>query len=875
MFEPLPRLNSPWEPWSLPLVLGVAVLVGVLTVWSYCGFGRALRLALWLGLVAALGYAFHGLIKSLADRGWQIAALGSVLREQLWTLVGSGLVVVGLLLALQMATSWGTSQRLLARPHQITVLLTLRLCALAVIALILLRPSWEIIRTNEQNGWLLILFDESRSMQERDEPPDLSRWQKMIAELEQARDLIEELHRQGRIEPVLYAFHSIGQLRQLQLGAWPKAEDKPDGSNTALLDAIMRAIQDRQQASDKPVLAVIALSDGRDTYNFPKLDEVVQKARENSVRIHAIGFGHPGGTALLPDVDVVRIEAPRHARVKDRVVVTGVINTQQFLNQPIRIRLLIDGKPATHAEKPGEEVAFTITPTRPNQTFRFALPPARTPDQPGNIRITLKADPQPNERDLSNNEKITTVTVTKEGVSVLYLDRLRAWEPREISRAFKSDERISLFTDFNYRVTDPNNWRQKLLENLQSTQYDVFIIGDIPASQFSPEILRHMANAVDQRGAGFLMIGGHQSFAAGGWRDTPVARILPVDMSESGSLEGGPNQVLDVAFFPEPRALAEHHFILRQGPDPKTSLQRWRELPPLSGGSKVGRPVVRAQVLATSQPDGKGDVLLAVLDGIGKGRSAALAVDTTWRWTMPPFDPKLLFKPLPPGELTEGQLAFIRFWRQLVLWLARQEQQGDAIYADLELLDLPRGSSQSVLLQAVRVQPGGARDERQPVEGVVFHLELLKPGEEQPRRLSIEAKSGADGKVRVTIPREETLQPGQYVVFVSAEHNGKPFADRISVSFLVSDISREDLNRSANFDLLQQLCTRTDGIFLAHAGLTKLLEQYRHGELTTRKTVERYPEWDKPMPLAQGLALLLFASFIICEWTLRRYWGLV
>ncbi|MCS7167712.1 MAG: glutamine amidotransferase [Gemmatales bacterium] len=875
MAEFLPRLNQPWEPLTLPVVLAVCALVAVLTVWSYLGLRSAVRWMLALGMVAALVYAIAGLAGSYSARAGQLSSLGEAFREQLWTLTGCGLIIAGCLVALRMTASWRQPSATVAQPRQVAILLTLRLLTVLVLGLILLRPSWEFTTTETRTGQVIILLDESRSMQERDELPDMSRWQKAVAELQQARELIEQLQRERTVELALFTFHVAGHLRPIPAETWPKAEHNPDGGNTGLLDALVRVLQERRQASDKPVLAVILLSDGRDTYNFPRLDEVVQKAREQSTRIHAIGFGHPGGTKALPDVEVARIEAPRHVRIKDRLVVTGVVNTQQLLNQPITIRLLIDGKPAVHAEKPNQEVTYTITPERHQQTFRFALPPARSPDQPGNIRVSLRADFQPAERDLSNNEKVTTITVTKEGLSVLYLDRLRAWEPREIARAFKGDERISLFTDFNYRVTEPNSWRQKLLENLRNTQYDVFILGDIPASQFSPEILQHLADAVDKRGAGLLMIGGHQSFAAGGWHNTPLAKVLPVDMSESGSLEGGPNRILDVPFIPEPRALAEHHFILRQGPDPKTSLQRWQQLPPCSGGSKLGRPVVRAQVLATSQPDGKGEILLAVLDGIGKGRSAALAVDTTWRWTMPPFDKRLLFKPLPPGELTEGQIAFIRFWRQLVLWLARQEQQGDAIYADLEVLDLPRGSSQGVLLQAVRVQPGGHRDERLPVESVIFHLELLKPGEDTPRRLSLEARSGADGKVRVTLPRDETLQPGQYVLFVSAEHNGKPFAERISVSFLVSDISREDLNRSANFDLLQQLCARTGGIFQAHSGLTKLLEQYRTGESLVRTITERYPDWDKPMPLAQGLALLLFALLIIAEWTLRRYWGLV
>jgi hypothetical protein len=158
---------------------------------------------------------------------------------------------------------------------------------------------------------------------------------------------------------------------------------------------------------------------------------------------------------------------------------------------------------------------------------------------------------------------------------------------------------------------------------------------------------------------------------------------------------------------------------------------------------------------------------------------------------------------------------------------------------------------------------------------VIFHLQLRKPGEEAAKPLPLEPRSGADGKVRVTIPAEETRQPGQYVLFISATLDGKPFAESISVSFLVSDISREDLNRSANFELLQQLCKRTGGIFLAHSGLSHLLDQYRHSESISRKVTEQFPDWSKPLPWAQWMVLLLFTGLVVVEWTLRRLWGLV
>ena len=41
-----------------------------------------------------------------------------------------------------------------------------------------------------------------------------------------------------------------------------------------------------------------------------------------------------------------------------------------------------------------------------------------------------------------------------------------------------------------------------------------------------------------KKGAGLIMLGGHSSFGAGGWADTPLAEILPVQIHPGdGQLE--------------------------------------------------------------------------------------------------------------------------------------------------------------------------------------------------------------------------------------------------------------------------------------------------------------------------------------------------
>lgn len=61
--------------------------------------------------------------------------------------------------------------------------------------------------------------------------------------------------------------------------------------------------------------------------------------------------------------------------------------------------------------------------------------------------------------------------------------------------------------------------------------YDSIVLSDIPAWNLAPEQMEMIRTGVKDLGIGFAMIGGENSFGAGGYYDTPIERALPVDMS--------------------------------------------------------------------------------------------------------------------------------------------------------------------------------------------------------------------------------------------------------------------------------------------------------------------------------------------------------
>ena len=61
--------------------------------------------------------------------------------------------------------------------------------------------------------------------------------------------------------------------------------------------------------------------------------------------------------------------------------------------------------------------------------------------------------------------------------------------------------------------------------------YDMVVLSDVPAWRLSPEQMAMIRAGVKDLGIGFTMIGGENSFGAGGYFDTPIEEALPVEMS--------------------------------------------------------------------------------------------------------------------------------------------------------------------------------------------------------------------------------------------------------------------------------------------------------------------------------------------------------
>jgi hypothetical protein len=261
------------------------------------------------------------------------------------------------------------------------------------------------------------------------------------------------------------------------------------------------------------------------------------------------------------------------------------------------------------------------------------------------------------------------------------------------------------------------------------------------------------------------------------------------------------------------------------------------------------------------KPDIAGEVLLAAESGepvlvarlYDKGRVMAFAGDTTWRWVRPP----------------QGHQLHARFWKQLVLWLAKQEEAEGNVWVKPDTRRLPSGGR---LGFAVGLRGKGGVD--------------LKEARYEAR---IVGPDGVETAVPTTRDRDEdrgafwkTDVPGEYRIVVKGsgkDTDGQMLTGETSARFLVSQDDTELARRAADHEFLKRLAAAGGGKF--HRGdedaLARFLQTlYAQPLPQVRPKATLWPDWRR-LTLSGFLPgfFLAFVTLLSLEWLLRRRWGLV
>ena len=769
-----------------------------------------------------------------------------------WSLPGLGLPAFGVLAAvLTLLTLWTYLGVRHATWRRVLVVLGLRVVALVIALVLVLRPS--LARPEDDSALpsrLLFAFDYSESMKFTDTFQDLSRWQYLmrILQSDRVQSSLRRLADQ-RIEAVYYqGAHDLTKF---------DPATKPEGKRTDIGLWLQTLLE--KHAKDPLLRGVLLFSDGAD--NGPQAPTTtLEKAAQwrRLAAIHTFGVGSPTTTSRQRDIawDQQKILVdPSPVGMKAKMTVKAYLNAPGFENAGVNVHMFLDeaGKPASGKQTiPAQRVV--LKKAQGNEVVFSTDAPAAV----GEYRVTLKADVLPGEVSAMNNEVSTYVTVTKEGLSVLWVDRKRAFEPVfAIRYGLAPDKRFRVYQaeppPLEKGAPGGSDWY-----GFDKQHYDVIVIGDVSASRFAGgdmNLLRKINELVRSKGVGLVMLGGYETFGNDDWPTTgkELADLFPVKMDQRGQIDE-PARMLPTE--------AGRKYLLRIHDDEKKSLDVWnRVFDPLEGTTRLGKPSETAIVFATRE--GKEPILVGA--NVGNGRTLAFAADTTWQsWRRSP----------------EALEPYARFWRQMMLWAAKREEQDTSAWIALDKRRLPSGDRAGFTV-GLRDKTGNA------VPNAKFSVKVIGPNKEEvdvPTSPESERERGYFWK---------TVSAGEYEIVLNAvdpsDKSGK--AETARARFLVYAEDLENLRPAADYDLLTKIAQTGGGKFHVadETKLVQFLDSLQASEAPTSKPrLIHWPDWRRTPPsdaagdqlatLWNSAALLCFLLFVSClctEWFLRRKWGMV
>ncbi len=715
------------------------------------------------------------------------------------------------------------------------ILLGLRCSASLFLVVALLRPAWVYTSRLVQPAVLIVMFDTSQSMELPSGTGELTRWQAQRQLLEQVIPLLNELGARWQVE--VYGYDR--ELRPFAL-AQLKTElpERPTGKETDIGGCLDQAIR---RALGKRVGAIILMGDGVVTAYDPKVEvhEAAQHVARMGVPLWTVAFGQPGDTGQVRDVAVENLPEQFTAFVKNELLVRGVVRVGGYANQPIPVELLVmhpDGKRETIGPK-----EVTIGSESRLLTVEFSVVPPKA----GQYRLVLQAPAQPGEINTANNSLTSFLTVLEGGLRVLYVYGSLTGEQRYLRWSLASSPDIQL----QHIYIDPRNqphWPDPRSAVLQQERTDVVLLENLDASAFRMEDWRALARWVEQ-GTGLMMLGGYRSFGPGGYAETPLVDVLPVEMQrwerQDPSFRAPPR--VDTHWSPEGglRMLpATPHPIVRLASDAENDAV-WRKLPPLLGANRFVGLKPTARVLAA----GPNNEPLLVASEYGRGRVLAFAGDSTYRWWQYGY-----------------QQEHKRFWRQTILWLAhREDDPRSEVW-----LQLPKrrfAPRAAVELTAGVRSPAGDAETDAELEVVV----VSPDGQRRPVELTAQHDHWS-----ATL--RDLEQSGDYRFEAIATRAGSTIG-KAEATVQVVDVDIERSVLAADPDQLARMALATrdaGGKLVAPEELPQVigtLKERSPDEVLSAQRRWRFGDttWDA------AIAFLLIVGLWCAEWFLRRRWGLV
>lgn len=703
-----------------------------------------------------------------------------------------------------------------SQPLDRTILTAVRIAVFVVLVFCLLRPVLVLSSVVPQENFLGVLIDDSRSMQIAD---------------------TDETPRQGFVEtsfgdPESELFTALADRFALRFFSFSSDTDRVSdvseltysGTRTHLGQALQRA---HEELSGVPLSGLVVVTDGADNAEGG-LAEALLPLQASAVPVFTVGVGRE---EYERDIQMSRVETPQRVLKGASLAVELVVTHRGYQGETVTVQVEDEGRiVGTEDIQLGSEGS--------PQTVRLRF----TANDEGPRLFSFRVSPLPGEMVTQNNLRQTLIVVEDRNEKLLYFEGEPRWEVKYLLRGVEEDQNLQIAllqrTAENKFLRRNVDGPDELVGGFPRTRSELFkyrglILGSIEAGHFTPDQLRMIADFVNHRGGGLLMLGSHRSFAEGGYAGTPVADVLPVVLDPiRGDGEEGFFQEVRV----EPTRAGESHPSTLIADNEIASVERWETLPLVT----IVNPITDTKPGATTllrTPEG---LVVLAFQRYGAGKSMAFPVQDSWMWQM--------HADVPVEDMTHET-----FWRRLVRWLV------DGV-PDQVVANVPQDRVEPEQVVTVLAEVGDANYEE--LNNSAVTAVVTDPSGELIE-LPMEWTAEKDGEYRTTFTAADA---GFYEVRVEAVANNELLGeDTVHLQVAPSDSEFYDSTMGAS--LLERVATETGGRFYTPDTVGTLPDdvQYVGGGVTV---VEERDLWDMPA------LLLLLVGLVLGEWSYRRYKGL-
>jgi len=266
-----------------------------------------------------------------------------------------------------------------------------------------------------------------------------------------------------------------------------------DAAHTNVSAAIRAAAAAMPQAGRK---RIVLLSDGNE--NDGAAISEAASAKSSGVRIDClpIRYGYSREVMIEKLVTPNEVAAGKTASIR--------IVARAFTGGPAKLRLFADGQQIAVTDvtlKPGANVFEMQQVLKDSHVYQF------------------KATIESPDDSLYQNNAATSFTIVRGEKKVLIVEGKQG-DGGTLGDALR-DEKVAVDVVAANAIPQPV---------ALMTSYDTVILVNVAAYDLRPDMIKVLSAAVRDYGVGLVMVGGEDSFGAGGWRGTPVEDALPVDM---------------------------------------------------------------------------------------------------------------------------------------------------------------------------------------------------------------------------------------------------------------------------------------------------------------------------------------------------------